>query len=275
MNRFMTRAIVLAVAVAMVLTAALPCAALAQSLPAKPEPPRLMNDLGNMMSAQGAEVIENTLVDLWRRTGIQMAVVTVANMGGRTIEDYAVRLFEAWGIGEAGKDNGLLLLIAAKEREVRFETGYGLEGDLPDAFLGRVIDDAFVPAMRRGDVTGAIADAINMVQLRLEGYEGQGPGESQEKESPIPAILALLVFLTIVVLVSRAANKSGRGGPRPPSSGGGSGRSISGPVFIPPTFWGGGNKWGGGKGGSSGGGFGGFGGFGGGRSGGGGAGGKW
>lgn len=271
----MTRASLMAMAVALALTlvAAAPFAAWAQSLPAKPDPPRLMNDLGKMLSTDGAEVIENTLVDLWRRTGVQMAVVTVGNMGGRTIEDYAVKLFEAWGIGEAGKDNGLLLLIAAEEREVRFETGYGLEGDLPDAFLGRVIDDAFVPAMKRGDVAGAIADSINMVQLRLEGYEGQGPDEQEEKESPIPGILALLVFLAIVAIVSRAAKKHGSSGPKPPSSGGGSGRSTATPVFIPPTIWGGGGKWGGGsKGGSSGGGFGGFGG---GRSGGGGASGKW
>lgn len=272
----MTRAILVAVAVAiaLVLTVAAPFAALAQSLPARPEPPRLMNDLGNMVSNEGAEVIENTLVDMWRRTGIQMAVVTVGNLGGRTIEDYTVKLFEAWGIGEAGKDNGLLLLFAAEEREVRFETGYGLEGDLPDSFLGRVIDDAIVPAMKRGDVAGAITSAINMVQLRLEGYEGEGPGEQKVTGSLLPGILAFLVFMAVIIIVFIAAKKSGSSGPRPPSSGGGSGRSTAPPVFIPPTIFGGsGNKWGGGnKGGSSGGGFGGFGG---GRSGGGGASGKW
>ena len=93
-----------------------------------------------------------------------------------------MELFELWGIGEAGKDNGLLLLFAEEQREVRFETGYGLEGDLPDSFLGRVIDEAIVPSMRASDVAGAIDAAISMVQSRLEGWEGQGPGDDEEWE---------------------------------------------------------------------------------------------
>lgn len=240
------------------------------AIPDKPVPPRLMNDLAGMLTRSAADTIEDSLVDLWRRTGVQFTVVTVPDMGGRAVQDFAVRLFESWGIGEAGKDNGLLMLIAQDEHEVKFETGYGLEGDLPDSFLGRVIDKAVVPAMKKSDTAGAISDAITMIESRLTGYEGQGPGDDDDDTS-ISDMLAGIVFIVIVLIVLAAANK-GRRGPRPPSSGGGF-RPRRTPVYIPPANWGGsGGKGGGFGGGKSGGGFGGFGG---GRSGGGGASGKW
>ncbi|MGI6130921.1 MAG: TPM domain-containing protein [Bacillota bacterium] len=240
------------------------------ALPARPEPVRLMTDLAGMLGRSAVDDIESQLVLLWQDTGVQFAVVTVPDLGGDTIEDYSVRLFEAWGIGEAGKDNGLLLLIAAEEREMKFETGYGLEGELPDSFLGKVIDQALVPKFREGNPAAGIKASVTMVSDRLQGRAGEGPGSDKSSDS-IGEIAAVIVFLIIVMAIMAISSR--RRGPRGRGPGSGSG----GGTWRTPTTWpkstGG---WGGRSGGRSGGSSsGGFGGFGGGRSGGGGAKGGW
>ena len=261
-----------AIAVALLLaTGALAYPACAKTaLPARPEPARLMTDLAGMLGRSAADDIESQLVLLWQDTGAQFAVVTVPDLGGDAIEDYSVRLFEAWGIGETGKDNGLLLLIAAEEREMKFETGYGLEGELPDSFLGKVIDQALVPKFKAGDPAAGIKASITMVSDRLKGRAGEGPGTDESSES-IGEIAAVIVFLIIVMSI--IAISSRRRGPRGKGPGSGSGGGTWRTPMTWPKSTGG---WGGHSGGRSGGSSsGGFGGFGGGRSGGGGAKGGW
>lgn len=261
---------------AVVLSLALAMGALAYpvyaktALPARPEPARLATDLAGMLGRSAVDDIESQLVLLWQDTGVQFAVVTVPDLGGDTIENYSVRLFEAWGIGEAGKDNGLLLLIAAEEREMKFEAGYGIEGELPDSFLGKVIDQALVPKFRAGDPAAGIKASITMVSDRLKGRAGEGPGADESSES-VGEIAAVIVFLIIVMSI--IAISSRRRGPRGKGPGSGSGGGTWRTPMTWPKSTGG---WGGHSGGKSGGSSsGGFGGFGGGRSGGGGAKGGW
>jgi len=240
------------------------------ALPARPEPARLMTDLAGMLGRSAVDDIESQLVLLWQDTGVQFAVVTVPDLGGDTIDNYSVRLFEAWGIGEAGKDNGLLLLIASKEREMKFETGYGLEGELPDSFLGKVIDQALTPKFREGNPAAGIKASITMISDRLQGRAGEGPGADKSSE-PVGEIAAAIVFLIIVMVI--IAISSRRRGPRGKGPGSGSGGGTWRTPMTWPKSTGG---WGGHSGGRSGGSSsGGFGGFGGGHSGGGGAKGGW
>ncbi len=239
------------------------------ALPARPEPARLMTDLAGMLGRSAVDDIESQLVLLWQDTGVQFAVVTVPDLGGDAIENYSVRLFEAWGIGEAGKDNGLLLLIAADEREMKFETGYGLEGELPDSFLGKVIDQALVPKFKAGDPAAGVKASITMVSDRLRGLAGEGPGADEPSEE-LAEGLAIIVFLAIAVAIMVIASRRGPRGKGPGSgSGGGTWRT---PITWPKSTGGWGGYSGGRSGGSS---SGGFGSFGGGRSGGGGAKGGW
>ena len=261
-----------AIAVAFLLaTGALAYPAYAKTaLPARPAPARLMTDLAGMLGRSAVDEIESQLVLLWQDTGVQFAVVTVPDLRGDTIENYSVRLFEAWGIGEAGKDNGLLLLIAAEEREMKFETGYGLEGELPDSFLGRVIDQALVPKFKAGDPAAGIRASIKMVSDRLKGRAGEGPGTEESSESIgeiAAAIVFLIIVMSIIAISSRRRGPRGRG----PGSGGGGGTWRT-PMTFPKSTGGWGGSSGGRSGGSS---SGGFGGFGGGHSGGGGAKGGW
>ncbi|MDD4335981.1 MAG: TPM domain-containing protein [Firmicutes bacterium] len=237
-------------------------------VPAKPVPPRLINDLAGMLTSAETQEIEERLLALNEANGVQFAVVTVPDMGGYSIEEYSVELFQKWGIGEAKEDNGLLLLIADEEGRLRFETGYGLEGDLPDAFLGRVIDENLVPHFVEGDPAAGIVEAVNTIALRLAGGEIE-PSRKEEK-SLSPDALAAIVFFAIVIvyLIVKSSSRKGPSG-RPPKSGGG----VRRPPSTPGPFMG--RGWKGPSGGSSRGSSGGFGGFGGGRSGGGGASGGW
>ena len=88
-----------------------------------------------------------------------MAVVTVPSLNGVPAEDYAVQLFKEWGIGQAKTDNGVLVLVAPNEREMRIEVGYGLEGILPDGLAGQIIRENFVPRFRDNDTTAGSATA--------------------------------------------------------------------------------------------------------------------
>lgn len=115
-----------------------------------PDPEGWVNDYAQTISSEFESKIEGLAVEVERKTGVEMTVVTVENMQGWTVEEYASRLYEAWGIGKRGLDNGVLLLLAMEERKVRIETGYGLEGILPDGRAGEILDRYALPDFRDG-----------------------------------------------------------------------------------------------------------------------------
>lgn len=261
--------IAMAAAIAGVLLQAAPVAG-APRYPAKPVPPRLMNDTASMLTSSERESIESRLLALNQATGAQFTVVTVPSLGGVSADEFAVTLFEKWGIGESGKDNGLLLLIAEEEHELKFETGYGLEGDLPDSYLGRVVDEALVPNFRDGNPANGILEAADRITARLSGAEQLSASDSEStpihKSTMSPDEAAGMVFAVIILgLIVLSSIFRGPRGPRGTRRG----------PFIPPPPGGFGGFGGGLPKGFSGKSSGGFGGFGGGKSGGGGAGGKW
>ena len=103
------------------------------------------------------------------KTGDQIAVLTVPTIGDESIEDYALRVFQAWQLGQKGKDNGVLLVIAPKDRRLRIEVGYGLEGTLTDAASSRIIRDVITPAFRAGNLDKGVRDGVNAIVGTLEG----------------------------------------------------------------------------------------------------------
>ena len=103
------------------------------------------------------------------RSSDQIVVATVESLGGEAIEPYANRLFRAWGLGQAGEDNGILLLVAVADRRMRIEVGYGLEGTLTDLHAKLIIENTMVPAFRAGDFSGGIDRAVDDIILVLEG----------------------------------------------------------------------------------------------------------
>jgi uncharacterized protein len=92
-------------------------------------------------------------MELRRKTGAQFAVVTLKSLEGGQIDDFANKLFKKWGVGEKGKNNGIMLLVAMQDRKARIEVGYGLEPILPDALAGRVLDEQLFPAFSSSSAT--------------------------------------------------------------------------------------------------------------------------
>ncbi len=228
-----------------------------------------VNDQAGVLGEQRRAQLEAFLDQYAKKTGSQFAVLTMATTEPEEPDAFKVRVFEAWGIGSKENDDGLLLLLAMKERRIVFETGYGLEGTLPDGWQTSMLLDLAVPRLRAGDaeegVTAAVLAAAQRVAsergVTLE-WNGRELRYSGVRGKRLPVWVALLLVMMIVLVVSSAARHRGyrgRGGWYGGGMGGG--------------FGGMGGGWGGGSGGFGGGGS--FGGFGGGGSGGGGGGASW
>ena len=224
-----------------------------------------VNDFGNVISPPVAAKIEALCYELREKTGAEMAVATFATIGDEDPDEYANRLFAKWGLGKKGKDNGVLLVIMLGERKrVRIETGYGLEGILPDITAGRILNNYVIPQFRRKDYDGGLlagAQAIAGVIAADAGVQITGAvrpnlRQQQRSKSEFPPLAIIIIFIIVIVLA-----RSG----------------LLGPLLLSGMFGGGRGRhsdWGsGGFGGGFGGG--GFGGFGGGGSGGGGASSDW
>ncbi len=135
------------------------------SFPAKPA--HYVTDSANMIQPGEERSLNGFLQELEQKTGVQFLVVTVGDMGGLPKETFALELAERWKLGRKGKDDGLLFLVAQKERKYRFETGYGLEGVLPDGYLGQVGRETLVPLFQRGKYSQGITVATLTVLNRL------------------------------------------------------------------------------------------------------------
>jgi uncharacterized protein len=125
-----------------------------------PKPAGRVSDFANVIDPATEAAIDRQLDQLEQQTSSEMAVATVASLNGMSVEDYATRLFKEWGIGQAKQDNGVLVVVAPNEREMRIEVGYGLEGVLPDGLAGQVIREEFTPRFRDGDYSGGIQNGV-------------------------------------------------------------------------------------------------------------------
>jgi uncharacterized protein len=225
-----------------------------------------VNDYANLLPADAEKRLEDRLSAFEQKTGNQFAVLTIESLEGDPLEDFSIRVVESWKLGEKKQDNGLLLLVVKRDRKVRVETGYGLEGSITDAVSSRVIRNVIAPAFRGGDYAGGIGQAMESLKTVASGGKldlpeaAARPAQRQRKRGFDPGILLFVIFLIplLLPLFSRG-RRFGRGG-------GGFYGGYYGGGF-------GGGSFGGGGGGGFGGG--GFGGGGGGSFGGGGASGNW
>lgn len=250
--------------------------ALAVTYPAAPKG-AVLDQAGLLPPAEEA-ALDAQLREYSARTGRSIVVATVNSLEGETIEMYAVRLFEAWGIGGKESDQGLLLLVAPNERKVRIEVGYGLHQYVTDALSGRIIRGEIAPRFKQGDMAGGIGAGVNALIVHLDRTPedakaiAEAAAAAEAQASGGEASFGSVIFW--IILIVFFASVFGGGRRRHGRHGMGANPAI--------MLWGaseiarhmGGSHHGGG-GFSSGAGFGGFGGFGGGGSGGGGASGSW
>ena len=131
-----------------------------------PRPTGFVNDFAGIIDTGTRLQLTNIIGQFEQRTGDEIAVATVKSLGGEPIENYAVGLYKQWGIGKKGKDNGVLILVAPAEREMRIEVGYGLEPLINDALAGRIVRDTMIPHFRGGDFPlGILNGTIEVITI--------------------------------------------------------------------------------------------------------------
>ena len=128
-----------------------------------PAPSGAINDFADLLTTEQEQQLTTLVEEVEDATTAEIAVATVTSLDGMSVEEYAVRLFAQWGIGQADKDNGVLILVAPNDREMRIEVGYGLEGILPDGLAGQIVRETFTPAFRDGDYPRGIIDGATRV----------------------------------------------------------------------------------------------------------------
>jgi len=194
---------------------ALPARASASTLPGDKAVPYLtgrVNDTAGMLSAGARDKLEQELATFEKRTGHQVAVLTVDSLDGEPLEDYSMRVVETWKLGQKGKDDGVLFLIAKNDRKMRIEVGYGLEPQLTDAQAGRILDRIVRPRFQAGDFDGGIESGVNAILASIEGKAVAMPVARRLAASPLPSIIGGLIFLIVVgtfatvALVSRGCS---------------------------------------------------------------------
>ncbi len=227
------------------LVAALLCAALALAAQTFPELTGRIVDDANVIPAATRANLEPKLAELETKSGVQLVVATVKSLDGQAIEPYANDLFRFWKLGEATKNNGVLLLIAPAEHKVRIEVGYGLEGTLTDALSKIVIANAIAPRFKAGDFGGGVERGVDdiIAILTTDAAEWQPRPKVREEQGGLDQLLPLLIFGLVIFIFWRSM-----GGPRRPGSFDPSTRG--GPVILLPPR---GGSWGSGSGGFGGG----------------------
>jgi len=213
-----------------------------------PRPVGAVNDFAGVISQRYTQSMESLAREVLGKTGTSVVVVTMKDIGGDDPGDYANRLYEAWGIGKKGEDKGVLIFLAVKERRIRIETGYGVEGILPDGLVGDILDRYVMPWLRKGDYSKGLSSAVVAVSsviakdagISLTGapQTSRQAVSAEKKGSSIFSLIMLFIVMSLLL-----GTRQGR-------------RML--PFILLMLLMGG--RGGGGSGGGFGGGFGGFGG---------------
>ncbi|RKX34509.1 MAG: hypothetical protein DRP64_20025, partial [Verrucomicrobia bacterium] len=155
------------------------------------QPRGFVNDFANVISSSEEQQLTSMITEVRQKTGAEITVVTLQSLDGGEIDDFTNRLFEKWGIGQKEKDNGLMFLAAMKDRKMRIEVGYGLEGAIPDAKAGRIRRDVITPHFKAGNPGRGIVAGIAVLSQEIAkeygvGLEGRSDSlEFLEKIDPI------------------------------------------------------------------------------------------
>ncbi|MGD9236336.1 MAG: TPM domain-containing protein [Desulfobacterales bacterium] len=178
-------------------------------LPALEVPPLTgrVNDTAGMLSAATRQQLEDVLVGLEQTDSTQIVVLTIPSLGGEVLEEFSIKVVEQWKIGRKGLDNGAMLLIAKKDRKIRIEVGYGLEGTLTDLMAGRIIRNVIVPQFKAGNFDQGVIDGVQaMIKVVRGEYKAaeKGPGGEGQKQKEGPAGLGgLFAFIFFISMLGR------------------------------------------------------------------------
>jgi uncharacterized protein len=183
----------------------------AQDIPEQSNPPRLVNDFADILTMDQEMTLEQQLVQFTRETSTQIAVVIVPSLNGYDKADFAYQLGEKWGIGQKGRNNGVLMLIKPKYGNERGEafiaTGYGLEGAVPDAMAHRIIDIEMIPRFKQNDYYGGISGGLTVIMELTRGEYTADAYIEKNKTSPFAPLIVLGIMFLVFFLLSKANKK--------------------------------------------------------------------
>lgn len=240
----------------------------AQEFPPKPD--KLVNDYTGTLTASQIQQLEQKLVAFDDSTSSQIAIAIIKSVGDYDIGEYALELGRKWGVGGKGKNNGIIIVAALGDRKISIQTGYGLEGALPDLYVRRIIDNDIKPYFKTGDYyTGLQSGTDAIIRYTKGEYKNDKPKVAQSQGGASGIIIIIIIVIVVIVILKKGGGGSGGGGQVIGS------RGVADALFWSMLLGGGRGSGGSGFGGGSSGGGGGFGGFGGGSFGGGGSSGSW
>ena len=160
-----------------------------------------VNDWGDLLSSTQERQLEQALRNYENESSNQIIVATFPSLEGESLEDVSERMFSTWNLGQSGKDNGVLLSIFKKERKIRIEVGYGLEGALPDITAGKIIRNEITPYFKEGRwYEGIVGGLQGIIQATTGEYTGTGSRRSsggKKSSSPLGIIFPLIIFLLL------------------------------------------------------------------------------
>jgi uncharacterized protein len=179
-----------------------------------------VNDNARVLSPETRNELEALSTALFRETGFALVILTIPSLPENTgIEEYAVKVYERWGVGVRGKDAGALIVAAIKDRRMRIEAGYGAEGYLPDAICKRIIEQIMAPAFKKGDFSAGFAEAaaeiagrvarefnVDPSKLSLRSPSGRTGTDGGQMELR-PFHMVLLVLLLLVIIATRPGRR--------------------------------------------------------------------
>lgn len=231
-------------------------AGIAQAEPNFPQLTGRIVDLSGLISDVDKQAIETEIKALEETSTDQIAVITVPSLQGYPIEDYAYQLGRKWGIGQKGKNNGILLVVAPNERKVRIEVGRGLEPLMTDVMSSIIVNNAIMPAFRRGDFSGGIRAGVRDIKDVLLGdaeeVKARARGKRTAPETDVATIIFFVIWIAIIAFVVYAHIRQARLSPQTldQQRRRRRGRFRDDGIVILPGGWGGGNgQWDGGSGG--------------------------
>jgi uncharacterized protein len=167
-----------------------------------------VNDYANMMSPSARSKIEAELKAFEQSDSTQIVILTIPSLEGEALEDYSIKVAEAWKIGQKGKDNGIIFLVANKERKIRIEVGRGLEGQLTDLMSGRIIDLVVKPRFKRGDFDGGFIAGVHSL---IDATRGEFKAEAQRtpvRKRGISPYFTIIFFAGVALLFLGSMSKT-------------------------------------------------------------------
>jgi uncharacterized protein len=166
-----------------------------------------INDRAGMLSAQVKQELEVRLAAFERSDSTQVVLLTIPSLEGESMEGYAIKVAEAWRIGQKGLDNGVILIIAKSERKLRIEVGRGLEGKLTDLVAGRIIRYEMAPRMKGGDIEGGIAAGLLAITAAVKGEYQASPRDLRHGKKHASPIVTLLLFAGVAAVFLGAMSR--------------------------------------------------------------------